>query len=237
MLSDLLTIMWKEWKDSLFQGSWRAWIRPALLIGILGVVWPLLGNVAWLVLSPVQIVVILFFVLFVLIFIVADSFAGERERHTLETLLASRMPSLPILLGKVLVVVLYGWSVMVVSLLLGAVVDTLAYGRGQVLFYPLDLLLLTLLLGVLVNALGASLGVLISLRLSTVRQAQQTLSVGSIVLCIAVGTLVQSLSTSVFVGLPPDVIFLLLAALVAVLDIALLALALASFQRAKLILS
>src|SRR5262249_822382 len=108
---------------------------------------------------------------------------------------------------------------------------------GQVRFYLLDLLCFTLLLGVLVNALGASLGVLISLRLSTVRQAQQTLSVGTIVLCIAVGTLVQSLSTSVFVGLPPDVIFLLLTALVAVLDIALLALALASFQRAKLILN
>ncbi len=35
-MSDLLTMMWKESKDLLFQGGWRALIRPLLLIGILG---------------------------------------------------------------------------------------------------------------------------------------------------------------------------------------------------------
>ncbi|HEY7346758.1 MAG TPA: ABC transporter permease [Ktedonobacterales bacterium] len=236
-MSDFFTIIWKECKDSLFQGGWKAWIRPALLIGVMGVVWPLLGKAAWMVLSPVQMVVILFFAFFVIISIIADSIAGERERHTLETLLASRMPDHAILLGKVAIVVLYGWGVMVVGLFLGAVVSNLAYGQGQVLFYPIDLLLFTLALGLLISALGASLGVLISLRISTVRQAQQILSVGTILLAIAVAALVQLLPASFFVTFTADEILLMAAGVVALLDIVLLAYTLARFQRARLILS
>ena len=134
----------------------------------------------------------LVFAFFVIISIVADAIAGERERHTLETLLASRMPDHAILLGKLVIVTLYGWSVMVVGLLLGAVVSSLAYGQGQLLFYPIDMLLFTLVLGLLVGALGASLGVLISLRMSTVRQAQQTLSIGTIVLGVAAVSLLRA---------------------------------------------
>ncbi|MDE3077912.1 MAG: hypothetical protein KGJ86_21015, partial [Chloroflexota bacterium] len=74
-MSDVLTIMWKEWKDSLFQGGWRAWIRPLLLVGITGVAWPLMGKTAWMILSPIQMVVILWVAFFVIISIVADSFA------------------------------------------------------------------------------------------------------------------------------------------------------------------
>ncbi len=236
-MSDILTIMWKEWKDSLFQGGWRAWIRPGILIGILGVVWPLLGNTAWLDLSPVQMVVILFFAFFVIISIVADAFAGERERHTLETLLASRVPDRSILLGKVAIVVLYGWGVMVVALFLGAGVDTLAYGQGQLLFYPIDLLFFTLVLGLLVGTFGASGGVLLSLRISTVRQVQQTLTIGTLVLGGAVVALVQLLPQSFFVSFTPDQILLMVAGVVAVLDILLLAFTAARFQRARLILS
>ena len=234
---DMLTIMWKEWKDSLFQGGWRAWIRPLLLITVMGIVWPLLGKAAWMLLSPVQMVVILFFAFFVIISIVADSIAGERERHTLETLLASRMPDRAILLGKVAIVVLYGWGVMVVGLFLGAVVSNLAFGQGQLLFYPTDMLLFTLVLGLLISALGASLGVLISLRISTVRQAQQTLSIGTILLGVAVATLVQVLPKEFFVTFTADQILLMVVGVVALLDVLLLAFALARFQRAKLILS
>jgi ABC-2 type transport system permease protein len=235
-MRDVFTIMWKEWKDLLFQG-WRAWIRPALLIGIMGVVWPLLGKADWLMLSTIQVVVILFFAFFVIISIIADSIAGERERHTLETLLASRLPDRAILLGKVAVVILYGWAVMVVGLFLGAVVGNLAYGQGQLLFYPIDMLLFTLVLGLLVCTLAASLGVVISLRIATVRQAQQTLSVGTLILGFAVVSLVQLLPKEFFVAFTADEILLMAVGLVAVLDIVLLAFAMVRFQRAKLILS
>jgi len=174
--------------------------------------------------------------LFVIISLVPDSFAGERERHTLETLLASRMPDRPILLGKVAMVVLYSWGMLVVALLLGAGIYNLAYGEHQPAFYPLDLLLLTLLLGVLVGTLGASAGVLLSLRISTVRQAQQTLMIGTLVLGGALIALLQVLPKAFF-QLPPDEIWLIVAGVVALLDSVLLAFMLARFQRAKLILS
>jgi ABC-2 type transport system permease protein len=236
-MSDIFTIVWKEWKDSLFQGGWRAWIRPALLIGILGVFEPLVGKRAWMELSPIELVVFLWFAFFVIISIVADAFAGERERHTLETLLASRMPDHAILLGKVTIVVLYGWGVMVVGLFLGALVDNLANGNGQFVFYPIDMLLFTLLLSLLVGMLGASAGVLLSLRISTVRQVQQLLSVGTLILGFAVVGLLQLLPKDFFASFTPDEILWMAAGLIALVDVLLLAFSIARFQRAKLILS
>lgn len=236
-MSDLFTILWKEWKDTLFQGGWRAWIRPALLVGIMGVVWPLFGKAGWMALSPIQIVVILWATFFVIMSIVPDSFAGERERHTLETLLASRMPDRAILLGKVAIVVLYGWGIMTISLFLGAGVCNLAYGELQPGFYPLDLLLFALVLGVLVNTLGASAGVLLSLRTATVRQAQQVLMIGTLVVSGALLALLQLLPKAFFQAFTPDQIWWMVVGIVALLDIVLLAYAIVRFQRAKLILS
>jgi ABC-2 type transport system permease protein len=236
-MSDIATIIWKEWKDSLFQGGWRAWIRPGLLIGILGVVEPLLGKNAWMSLSPIEMVVFLWFAFFVIISVVADSFAGERERHTLETLLASRMPDRAILLGKVLTVVLYGWGIMVIGLFLGAVVFNAAHGQGRFTFYPTDMMIFTLVLGLLVGTLGASAGVLLSLRISTVRQAQQMLMIGTLILGGAVIALLQLLPKEFFTTFTLDQILLMAAGVVVLLDIVLLAYTIARFQRAKLILS
>lgn len=236
-MSDIMTMIWKEWKDSLFQGGWKAWVRPGIYIVIMGVVWPAQGKLAWMTLSPIQMVVILFFAFFVVINIIADSIAGERERHTLETLLASRMPDRAILLGKVAIVVLYGWGVMVIGLFLGAGVSNVTHGQGNFVFYPTDMLLFTLVLGLLVAALGASAGVLLSLRISTVRQVQQALSIGTIVLAAAVIALVQLLPKDFFVSFTIDQILLMVVGLVAVLDILLLTYSIARFQRAKLILS
>ena len=106
-MSDLLTMMWKEWKDLLFQGGWRAWIRPVLLVGILGVYLPLQAGLQWLDLSPLELFVVLWIPFFVIISFIGDAIAGERERHTLETLLASRISDRAILLGKVIVTVGY----------------------------------------------------------------------------------------------------------------------------------
>ncbi len=101
-MSDLLTMMWKESKDLLFQGGWRAWIRPVLLVGILGVYLPLQFGLGWLELSPIEMYVILWIPFSVIISFIGDAIAGERERHTLETLLASRISDRAILLGKVM---------------------------------------------------------------------------------------------------------------------------------------
>jgi ABC-2 type transport system permease protein len=187
-MSDLWTMIWKEWKDVLFQGGgWRAWIRPLLMLGIAGVYVPLQSGRLWLSLTPLSLFVLLWIPFYLIINLIGDAIAGERERHTLETLLASRMPDRAILLGKVLIVVGYGMGLLLASLLLGLVLVNLTNSEGAWQFYPSDLLLGVIVLGLAVTLLGAGGGVLVSLRSSTVRQAQQVLGIGTLVVTFGVG--------------------------------------------------
>ena len=237
-MSDLLTMMWKELKDLLFQGGWRAWIRPVLLVGILGVYLPLQFGPGWLELSPIEMYVILWIPFSVIISFIGDAIAGERERHTLETLLASRISDRAILLGKVIVTVGYAWGMALVSLLLGLVLVNLLSGHGSWAFYhPLDVFLEALALSLLSCALGASAGVLISLRSATVRQAQQILSVGTLVLIFGGIFALRALPASFVSSLSYSQFLLLVIAVLAVLDAILLGWSLLSFQRSRLILS
>jgi energy-coupling factor transporter ATP-binding protein EcfA2 len=64
-----------------------------------------------------------------------------------------------------------------------------------------------LLLGLLVGTLGASAGVLLSLRVSTVRQAQQMLSIGTLVVSFGVLALVGLLPKDFFPGVHPRRVF------------------------------
>ena len=90
-------------------------------------------------LTPIAMLLLLWIPFFVIISFIGDAIAGERERHTLETLLASRMPDRAILLGKVIATVLYAWGMGVLSLLLGLVLVDLFRTQGDWMFYPLDL--------------------------------------------------------------------------------------------------
>src|SRR5579884_3470014 len=111
MLLDLQTMLWKEWREYLP----RAGARRGNLLGLLmfplifGVLLPSRQGAGWLTSSAV-----LYLAAIVpnaaVAGIIADAFAGERERHTLETLLASRLPDRAILFGKLIAAVAYGWS-------------------------------------------------------------------------------------------------------------------------------
>ena len=68
--------------------------------------------------------------------IVADLFAGERERHTLESLLATRLSDQSILFGKLLAALTYGFAVTWVVMLAGLVTVNIGFGRQGLLFYP-----------------------------------------------------------------------------------------------------
>ncbi len=237
-MSDLLTMMWKESKDLLFQGGLRAWIRPVLLVGILGIYLPLQFGLQWLELSPIEMFIVLWIPFFIIITFIGDAIAGERERHTLETLLASRISDRAILLGKVIVTVGYAWGMALVGLLLGLVLVNLFRGHGSWAFYhPLDVLLEVLALSLLSSLLGASAGVLISLRSATVRQAQQILSVGTVVLIFGGLFVLQALPANFISSLSYAQFLLLFIVVIAVLDAILLGLSLVSFQRSRLILS
>ncbi len=237
-MSDLLTMMWKEAKDLLFQGGWRAWIRPVLLVGVLGIYLPLQFGLGWLELSPLEMCVVLWIPFFVIISFIGDAIAGERERHTLETLLASRISDRAILLGKVIVTVGYAWGMALVGLLLGLVLVNLFSGQGSLAFYhPLDVFLEALALSLLTSVLGASAGVLISLRSATVRQAQQILSIGTLVLVFGGVFALRALPANFVLSLSYSQFLLLVIAVIAALDAILLVLSLLSFQRSRLILS
>ncbi len=236
-MSDILTMVWKESKDLLFQGGWRSLIRPLFVVGIMGIYLPLEFGPQWVDLTPIGMILLLWIPFFVIISFIGDAIAGERERHTLETLLASRMPDRAILLGKVVATVLYAWGMGVLSLLLGLVLVDLFRTQGNWMFYPLDLFVDALVLILLASVLGASAGVLISLRVSTVRQAQQILSIGTIVLVFGATFVLRALPTNLVSSLTYQQSLLIAVAVIAVLDAILLGLSLASFQRSRLILS
>ena len=236
-MSDILTMVWKESKDSLFQGGWRSLIRPLIVVGIMGIYLPLQFGPQWVDLTPIGMILLLWIPFFVLISFIGDVIAGERERHTLETLLASRMPDQAILLGKVVATVLYAWGMGVLSLLLGLVLVDLFRTQGNWMFYPLDLFVDAIVLSLLVSVLGASAGVLISLRVATARQAQQILSVGTIVFVFGSIFVLQAVPANVFASLTYAQFLLIVMAVIAVLDGILLGLSLVSFQRSRLILS
>jgi ABC-2 type transport system permease protein len=236
-MSDIWTMLWKEWKDLLGSGERSDLFRPLWIVAVMGIVFPLSLRLRWIDLGPAPILIMLYVPFLLITTFIGDAIAGERERHTLETLLASRISDRAILLGKVLVTVGFSWTLSIVSLLLGAVVVNLANGQGRWVFYsPISLFLVLLVLSLLTTLLAASGGVLISLKSATVRQAAQTMVVGELVLGLAIYGVVRLLPASLVASLTTSQAVLIVMGAVALLDAILLAASLASFRRSRLIL-
>lgn len=244
MIADIGTVMWKEWKELFLpRGNLRGGLFNLLLnVGVFGVFLPWQFGLTWL-----NSLWTLFWVLFAASFwmtnLIADSFAGERERHTLETLLASRLSNRAILFGKYAAALAYVGGQILFNLLVGVVIVNLTHGSGQFLFYRPSVGLGAAGTGLLGAGLVAGLGILISLRAPTVRQAQQTLLIPITVVLIlpSFGTLLlpADLQARFFKWLmEADVTTVVLGVLafLLVIDAALLAAALARFRRARLIL-
>jgi ABC-2 type transport system permease protein len=177
MIDDILTIIWKEWKELfLRRGSARSgWFNILIMVGVLGVLMPYQTGSEWLQ-NPLLPLVWSWLPIFLTINIVADAFAGERERHTLETLLASRLSDRAILLGKIAAAVTYGWSIAVVSMLVGAVTVNVAFPGDGIQFYSGWGFPLGVTLSFLAATLIAAVGTLVSLNAPTARAAYQRLS-------------------------------------------------------------
>ena len=239
-MKDISTMIVKETKELFSQGGLMGYLTPLILLAVGGVVYPLISWSSWVQLGSLEIPFILFLTYQLIVASAADSFAGERERHTLETLLASRMPDRAILLGKVGTLVGYGWVMNFSQLLLGWLAVNIVHWQGHLVFYPFDLLLLTFALGLVVNILAASAGVLVSLRSATARQAQQMLTVGGLVVMLGITfgllELTSSLLPSLGIVLSMTQLLALLIGLLTGIDIIVLALALVRFQRSRLML-
>ena len=243
MFHDLTTVIWKETKEILGQKGRFKGGKTGLLIflAVFGIFMPLQNGPEWI-RSPLVMIYWAWVPFLLASGVVADSFAGERERHTLETLLASRLPDRAILAGKIGAAVLYAWGLTLTCVLAGAVAINIVHGRGRVLFYAAPVAAGIFSLTFLVALLASGLGVLVSLRAATVRQAQQAFSVAFLLIFIPLFVL-PMLPAPVKAGLLAAVSKLdaLTAALAVVLvlaaaDTAILLLADARFRRSRLIL-
>jgi len=241
-MADIGTIMWKEWKEILSWGGSRGKVGLLVFVGVFGIFLPLQMGRAW-VESPMVLAYWAWVPLFLVTSVIADSFAGERERHTLETLLASRLSDRAILFGKVGAAVGYGVGITWLSLLLGLVTANLARGQDRLLLYPLTVGLGIVGLSLLGAGLAAGAGVLVSLRAATVRQAQQTLSIAIMLLLFVPIFGTQALPVEwkarlfeTFMAMNVTRVVVIAVVILAVLNVGLLVAAMDRFRRAQLIL-
>lgn len=246
MSADILTVIWKERKSLLMPGGSRGraalMLLPLLMIAI-GL--PLQMKGEWLT-DAWALIVALVVPLITVGVTIPDAFAGERERHTLATLLASRLPDRAILFGKWGLAVAYGWVVCLLALLLGLILVNILEWQGRMRLYALPVALGGVIGGLFIAALIASVGVVISLRSATAQGAAQALT-GVFLVPIVILQLAPMLFLSVVPNgrailtrlLSADLTQVVLVFLVSllVLNLVALAAALFRFQRAKLILT
>jgi ABC-2 type transport system permease protein len=240
LLADVRTVVWKEWAEFARQRS--TVIGMLFFVAVFGIFIPVQRGREWLT-SGIPFLNAALFPATLALGVVADSFAGERERHTLETLLASRLPDHAILLGKFTAIVGYVWGLTVASLLAAAVAVNVAEPTVGLAFYPARLLVSGLVFGALSAGLAAGAGILVSLRAATVRQAAQMLTIGLMGL-IFVGVAAASALPDGWKhrlietvrGLGPTATVLLAGAALLLVDGVLLAVAALRFRRTRLLL-
>lgn len=230
-LSDIWTMMRKEWIEWVATPGFL--IQPVVVVIVFGIFAPLVAGRLWLDYPIVQ-WLWSWLPLAMSAGMIADTFAGERERDTLEALLASRLPDRAIVLGKVAAVTVYGWAITLTCWLAGwlsvRLADDAAFAAAGpdlafILAWPVVLTALS-------ACLVACIGVLISLRAPSVRQAQQLMSVAMLGTLLIVGLLAAELLN---LGMESHAATVLtgIAAVLALLDAILLAALLFRPQRSE----
>jgi ABC-2 type transport system permease protein len=186
-MNDIFTVLRKELLE-LFgnrHASRGPLVQSAVMLVMTGILLPAAGAERWMA-SPSTPLLYFMFPSALAAVIAADSFAGERERRTLETLLATPLSDAAIFLGKVASAALFAVTVTLASLLLAIVTINISQ-HGAGLFVPPA----SLLLAVVGSAVGASLvtaavAVAISMRVTVARSAQQMASMLSMAVVGAV---------------------------------------------------
>lgn len=243
MFRDMSTVIWKEIKEIFGQrGRFKGGkIGILVFLAVFGIFLPLQNGPDWI-RSPLVMIYWAWIPFLLASGVVADSFAGERERHTLETLLASRLPDRAILAGKIGAAVLYAWGLTLICVLAGAAAITAVHGQGRILFYAAPTAAGIAGLTFLVALLASGLGVLVSLRAATVRQAQQMFSVAFLLMFIPLFVLpmlpaaVKAKLMAAASGLNAATAALAVVLLLAVADAVILLIADSRFRRNRLIL-
>lgn len=162
--------------------------------------------------------------------LIADAIAGERERHTLETLLASPVSEIAILGGKLGAVISYAWGLAMVQL---AAVEIGASLGGHSFTVPE--LVIVAFLSLLEATLAAAFALQFSLSAPTVRVATRKQAQYSIVVTIAASG-VNVVAATPDNSLTRVAVIAAAAATLTLLDVALISLGRARFRRGRLVL-
>ena len=193
-MSDIRAVFWKEWRELLeqFSSLRRGGLAMLLLVAIFGVMLPWQMGLFWLH-GALMLGYWPFAGSSLVVNVIVDAFAGERERHTLETLLASPLTDRGILLGKYFAAASHGVAIVLLNLVVGLVTVNLVHGGGRLEVWEPMRLFQIVLLTILGSLFIAGIGVIISLRASSARQAHQTFGIAIIAIILTPAILVSAL--------------------------------------------
>lgn len=245
MIRDIVTIMGKEFLEWFHQrgGNKRSGIFVVLVpVLVFGIMFPIQNGPGW-VSSPVTLAMLCWLPMVLVIALIADSIAGERERHTLETLLASRLSDRAILFGKISAAAAYAIVFTLILSLISLVTVNMFHWQGHILMYPLKWVGIGLVIDMLLALLGSSAGVLVSMRAGSAREAQQILTfsvlgiflIPTIIFQILPKSWVQRFTGFLDSADPYMVLGVFLAGIFLV-DVVMLAMAVLKFRRSRMIL-
>ncbi len=184
MFQDILTVARKEIAEAILMTGGRSRVGLVFSILVFGIILPLQAGRAW-VESNVAIGYWAWVPLYMTNSVAADSFAGERERKTLETLLASRLSDQAILYGKLVAAVLFGWGLTLANVVAGVVTVNAMQGFKSLIFYNQFQMAAILIVSLIMSLLAAGLGILVSLRATSVRMASQLIGIPATLLFFA----------------------------------------------------
>ncbi len=241
MLIDIATVARKELREILFpDGRASGSLRNGIVfVGLVGLLFPLQTGPTWF--TRWMTVQAACFPIILTLNYAADSFAGERERHTLETLMATRLDATAVLFGKIVAIVLYVWAIVVACQVVAVVGLNVVYRDGGFIFYRPPILLAILVMSFLTALVLCAAGALVSLTAPTVRAAGQRLLVPFLAMCglpALMPLIVEKLGWEyATVRLSPGEIVLMLAAACAVTSGILLAAGIKRFTRERVVLA
>lgn len=184
VIRDAQAVFWKELQEIRVRqggdfGQLRKLFFAPTVIGVfLG--WRL--GPEWLA-SPWPAVVAAWLPLYFGMGVVCDAFAGEKERHTLETLLATRLSDGGIFFGKAAAMVAYCLTLTASTLLVSGLAANLFHPQRHPAFFS-PIALVGGILAFLAAVSLTSAGFFLSLRASSVQQAQQRMATSVMLLWI-----------------------------------------------------
>ncbi len=244
MITDLRTVIWKEWRSLAYGQNRRQLVVMVVMLSFWAVWLPLQTGAGWMSDGVISLLVSVLLPGLVVAVTVPPAFAGERERKTLATLLATRLPDEAILFGKLVVPLVLGCLALVAVLTVSLVAANAASWDGSPRFYDAVVVIPNLLIGFCVALMVAALGVAISLRARRVQDAQQLVSLMLTLPAIGLGVLafgaiqltggVQQLAERID-GVSGWIPALIAVGVLAAVDVALLLVARRRFRRNRLI--